>query len=491
MRNSWDHDRRSLLDALRRVGSEGHAEGARSSELAPNFYPVPEHMRVLDIDAVLVVGPRGSGKSQISRVLTEAGLGSVIARYAPRVRLPTSGTGTWLKAYPAGRESFEPLGLKSFLATHDDKASAAKTVWLAYLVRLLRDRLDPESQNALSDLWKVPAADVSGVAAAFAPVATQAVVALDRLDEKLESAGDTVFVTYDELEKLGDGDWSLIAAGIQGLVALWASYTRRWSGLRAKLFLRTDLYDRHARSGGADLYKLAASRVELRWSDRDLYAMLLKRMANVDDSLSAYVRRPGSPVDWSQDPSLGWMPDLRRWDDARAVLERMVGPYMGANVKKGWTYRWILDHIRDGAGRASPRTLLKLMEEAAAIDINRSSSVGRPRILAPDALRLALDRLSGDQVTQARDEWPWLDELKETLEQQPLVPYDERELLRMFGTGPLRQDSGLPLNEREWLAYLVELGILRRRPDGRFDAPDLYQAGLGLRSKGGVSRRRQ
>lgn len=488
MRNAWDQERSALLDALRKVGSEGRAEGALTSELGPSFYPVPEHMRVLDVDAVIVVGPRGSGKSQIARVLTETGLNTVIARYAPRVRLPAAGT--WLKAYPAGRDTFEPLGLKAFLDSRDDKVAAARSVWLAYLVRLLRYRLDQESQNALAPLWQPPAADVRGVVVAFELVAARAIVALDQLDKTLEASAETLFVTYDELDVLGNGDWSLIAAGVQGLVALWASYTRRWTGLRAKLFLRTDLYERHARGGGADLYKLAASRVELRWSDRDLYAMLLKRMANVDEVLAGYVRRAGPLVTWSQDESLGWMPELRRWEDARAVLERMVGAYMGANVKKGWTYRWILDHVRDGAGRASPRALLKLIEEAAAIDASKNSTVKRPRVLEPDALRLALDRLSRDQVVQAIDEWPWLDKLRETLAPKPLVPYDERELIRLIGDGPLLQLSGLPLNEREWIGYLVELGILRQRPDGRFDAPDLYLAGLGLKRKGGVARRK-
>jgi hypothetical protein len=43
-----------------------------------------------------------------------------------------------------------------------------------------------------------------------------------------------------------------------------------------------------------------------------------------------------------------------------------------------------------------------------------------------------------------------------------------------------------PFSGDEWLEYLLELGILRRRADGRVDAPDLFLAGLGLRRKGGV-----
>jgi hypothetical protein len=42
---------------------------------------------------------------------------------------------------------------------------------------------------------------------------------------------------------------------------------------------------------------------------------------------------------------------------------------------------------------------------------------------------------------------------------------------------------------RNFVTYLAELGIVRQRGDGRFDVPDLYQYGLGLTRKGGVSRR--
>ena len=46
-----------------------------------------------------------------------------------------------------------------------------------------------------------------------------------------------------------------------------------------------------------------------------------------------------------------------------------------------------------------------------------------------------------------------------------------------------------PFEGRELLEYLLEIGILRRRPDGRIDAPDLFLSGLGLRRKGGVRKR--
>ncbi|MCL4554261.1 MAG: hypothetical protein M1565_03885 [Actinobacteria bacterium] len=331
-----------------------------------------------------------------------------------------------------------------------------------------------------------PAADVE----AFREVGTKPVVVLDRLDEQLEQQDRYLFATYDELDTLGNANWKLIEAGVRGLVALWAAYARRWGRIRAKLFLRTDLYERHARVGGADLAKLAAGRVELVWSDRNLYGLLLKRMANVDETLATYVQAVKG-VSWTDDPKLGKIPKLRSWQDARPVVERMVGVYMGANWKKGLVYRWLLDHVRDGLGRGYPRPFVRLMEEAARQELQYFGTLSSLRLLEPASLRRALDRVSDDHVAQLRDEWPWLDSVKTKLAIDPLVPYSEKEVVKSLQDFSDKDPSKLPpFTGRELLDYMLELGIFRRRADGRVDAPDLFLAGLGLRRKGGVKKKR-
>jgi hypothetical protein len=174
-----------------------------------------------------------------------------------------------------------------------------------------------------------------------------------------------------------------------------------------------------------NLYKLAASRVELTWSDRDLYAMLLKRMANSDAKLALYLRA-AKGIEWTEEPEIGIIPQLNRWDDARPAIERMVGPYMGANQKKGLVYRWLLDHVRDGLGRAYPRPLVQVIELAANSELQQAVSLKRPRLLQPTSLRRALDRVSTDHVLQADAEWPWLPALKACFVKSPLVPYTEK-----------------------------------------------------------------
>ncbi len=484
MSSEWNENRRSLLQALQTIGSAGRAEGASVASIGPGYFPVAEHLRLLDPDVVLVVGPRGSGKTEIARVLTDAALYEAVKLHAPSVRLPV-GSSQWLRLYPAGSKSFEGVGLRTFMEEVGDGTETLRELWFAYLVRALSDSLDEKSRTEVAPLLEPEAAEVQAIHRAFRALGTKPVVVLDRLDEQLEKRSQYLFATYDELDTLGNGDWKLVEGGVRGLVALWAAYARRWRRIRAKLFLRTDLYERHAKAGGADLAKLAAGRVELVWSDRNLYGLLLKRLGNVNDALAGYVQAVKG-VSWSDDQSLGRIPKLRTSQDARPVVERMVGVYMGANQKKGLVYRWLLDHVRDGLSRGYPRPFVRLIEEGARQELQNFGVLKSPRLLEPASLRRALDRVSDDHVAQSKDEWPWLEALKERLHTNPLVPYTEKESIKLLERLDAKAETLPPLEGRELLDYLLELGIFRRRPDGRLDAPDLYLAGLGLRRKGGV-----
>lgn len=74
-----------------------------------------------------------------------------------------------------------------------------------------------------------------------------------------------------------------------------------------------------------------------------------------------------------------------------------------------------------------------------------------------------------------------------------LVPWDrERDVVKLLDGFRSEKDAAKypPFEGRDLLDYLIEVGILRRRPDDRFDAPDLFLVGLGLKRKGGVRRGR-
>ena len=136
------------------------------------------------------------------------------------------------------------------------------------------------------------------------------------------------------------------------------------------------------------------------------------------------------------------------------------------------------------------------VEQAAGKDA-ANRSLRPPRLIHPTALRQALDDVSDSHVTQGiSSEWPWLEGVREKLRRGRLVPWARREIVDLLDVnweetwGARDGPSVRPPVEQaaDFVDYLIDLGVFRRRSDDRIDVPDLYLSGLNLRRKGGVRR---
>jgi hypothetical protein len=481
---------KELLDHLSDLGY-GQADREDDERFIRRFYPVKQHLRAFDPDVTLVVGERGTGKSALFKAVFENNLLAALAPFAPDQRLPFKETDRikLVPGFPIGREFPDQRGLRNIAGAPERFAD----LWFAYLIRILRDEIDSKEELGFLDF---PGGAPDKVLRSFDDSGNEPLLALDRLDQELLEANQWLFIGYDELDTLGGFAWATMAKAIQGLVAFWSSYARRWQRIRAKIFLRTDLFRRHAGLGGADLAKLAANRVELVWSDHNLFSMLIKRIANNDEQLFAYCKTARVPFKKERHELFGYIPALKKADDARPLIERMIGQYMGETSRKGQSFNWILDHIRDGHKCATPRALVRLFEQAATKE-RGNPRAAPPRLLHPTSLRQALEDVSKNHVIQGiNNEWPWLHGVKARIAENRLAPWKRRELQDMLnedweGTWGQGGESIVPpaQNARELIDYLVELGVFRERANDRIDVPDIYLFGLELRRKGGVRRK--
>jgi hypothetical protein len=479
-----------LLDDLSDLGS-GQAETESEEKFKKGFFPVPQHLRAFDPDVILIVGERGTGKSELFRAVFKSALVDHLGLYMTGSRLSsaTSGQIRWITGHPAADQFPDPRGLKKTLTTPEK----CQSFWFAYLIRALANEIDAPS---LRSLLKEEAASPEKVLMEFDKAGNESLLALDRLDRKMRDSDKWIFVGYDELDTLGGFDWDVMARAVRGLVTFWASYSRRWMRLRAKLFIRTDMFRRHAEIGGADLPKLSANRVELTWSNLNLLSMLIKRIANRSEGLLSFCRKGKISFPRQRDAVLGHIPILHEAEDARLLITRMVGQYMGANPRKGQSFSWILDHIRDGKKKSAPRSLVRLFEEAAAQERHSPRSIP-PQLLHPTSLRQALEKVSYYHVSQAiSNEWPWLNGVRERIQKNRLVPWARKEIQQLLeekwndSWGESTQHVYAPVKDaKELVEYLVELGVFRERMDGRIDVPDIYLYGLKLRRKGGVKKK--
>lgn len=466
---------------------------ADTSDPRLNF-PIAEHVRALEPDVSLIVGERGAGKTSLVHAFEDDEVREALARRFPSVRAPR-GEVAWRTGWPLHRGP-DTTGWRTFAQGRSREDAVG--IWFAYLVRTLAADLESPSATtaALSPLLDAKGLDAAACLEAYRACSLAATEALDHLDERLDREGKWRFIAYDELDILVLDDWDALGVLVRGLVSFWAAYARRWRRIRPKIFLRADFYKHHRHIAGADVAKLLANRVELQWTDKSMYGALIQHVLNkrnVEDE--GLYRHFKSVVDVEHDKVLGYVPKLSTARDARPFVDRLVSEYMGANSNKGLSFRWLLEHLRDGNGRATPRTLIWLIEMAAESEIGHPRATGN-RLLHHTALRNALDKVSKQHVDHAiTHELPWLAGLGERLRRDRAVPWERRDLLKLLshrfddGWGPERSDSRPPGKSAEdVLASLVDLGIVRARRAGDFDVPDLYLEGLGLKRRGGVAK---
>ncbi|WP_299755957.1 hypothetical protein [uncultured Chloroflexus sp.] len=489
---STDTERQRLLTELREMGRASSAELERGEQFQRAFYPVDEHLRVFEPDVNLIVGYHGAGKSMLFKAAVEQLLSASIHK---RPFLPEKAV--WKAGYPLGSDFPDAETLRRFVKrslverslTEQANDRMLADVWLAYLARLLSSEL--KTTGEWQALLAPSSVEVDRVYTALRQQRTAVIAALDDLDARLKQEGRWIFVNYDELDTLGGIDWELMAGLIRGLLTFWAEYTRRWQRLQAKIFLRTDLFT-NARIFTADFTKLASNRVELTWSDRNLHAMWIKRIANRSRNWLEYCRDAG--IQFKRDETLGWIPYLPNAEAAQPLIERIAGPFMGSNIKKGRTFTWILDHLRDGKGRITPRTLVSLWGYAAAQELD-SQKASASHLIHPTSLRRALDQVSDDYVKMLKSrEMPWLEGLMKRLSNRE-VPLTREEWIAILATDWTQwrndtQEKQRPPHQTpaEFLDLLLELGVCRERPDGRIDVPDLFLHGLAIKRRGGVKR---
>ncbi len=487
-------DRGSLLEDLKCL-TKGGVDEFELQELRRTHLPIPEHRHVLDRETLLILGGRGTGKTRLFNVLRK--LDNPTELLTPPARTAgaeqreqyTAGFGGPGRVFPpkavltslvsAGQlsdpERFWAGMLAGVLLQHDLTRSAVSPV------------LGPSLQRALGQDLSTPN---RWLAAIEQPEEYGALYnALDQADKAIEDQKSTLFVTYDDLDRLVS-EMSSAYPLVKGLLAFWLDSVRRWSAIRCKIFLRTDIFAAEE-IAFTDSSKLRPLSVTLRWNPANLYRLVLKRLLN------GSLRRPWlqfigrripkhrlSEVDpWGLVPSTGE-------DDHRVFMERLVGQYMGSDKRRGDTYQWFLNHLQDSLGDIAPRSFLKLFEIAAG----RQLDAGLPesaKLLAPEQVNEALKEVSKDRIEELKEEYKWIEAFGANLAGK-LVPMERAEFSRTC------------LRDIEWnkfpeyvhdrkdrlIDYLISLGILRETSDKRVHVPDIYLFGFGLKRKGGIRRPR-
>lgn len=210
-------------------------------------------------------------------------------------------------------------------------------------------------------------------------------------------------MTYDHLDKIGTLNRQVRERYARTLLNLWLSLGHRYRRLRAKVFLREDLFQASQRQS-ADASKLDSRSTSLTWDPSSLYRVLIRRMAARSPDLRDWLQSGTKRIPLSTHPILGYLPPQSLPTEGqcsqRGLAEHLAGSQMGKGIKKGYVHRWIISHLQDGHGAVFPRSLLTLGAKAASFALRSGPNARHTRLLHPTELQQALVETSRQRVAE-------------------------------------------------------------------------------------------
>jgi hypothetical protein len=443
------------------------------------------HRQALDLDATVVRGARGAGKTVWFKALQNSTLRVLAANDYQLERLksvePLAGYGTELRPdiYPG------PGTLRHLLSQHADPYD----IWMSVLLNGLGAQ---EIQRLGS--W---------------PERTQwlrsnpgfADDALAGADRQAADEHATKLILFDALDRLHTSRREANQL-TEGILRLALELRTRTRNLRAKVFIRPDMYD-SLRLTFADAAKLTANAASLTWQPTNLYGLFFYQLGNAANAAHAETFRDGTGSWRHAEGGRHVLPQSLMGDEStqKQVLTPIAGPWMGRNHRKGITYTWLPNHLMDGIGQTSPRSFLRALTRANDETIDMYA--GYEYALHYDGIRRGVQAASSTRVAEIAEDLPWV---RATM--RPLVgrqvPIDREAVLEAWQaenlTATLRRyseekdDSAVrtgPRNAEDYneiIDELTEIGIITQRANGKLDLPDVYRIGFDLGRKGGVPR---
>lgn len=440
-------------------------------EPRPGTLYIPlSHLKALRLDAHVVVGGRGVGKSFWTAALQSEPLRNLLGSSAPELE------GVEVRVGFSNTEAIDCYPNADVFAAFLDQGGDPYDLWRAVVLSWVAERTKQAIpvanwQETVSWLKSEPQA------------------AARLMQQERDWRG---LILFDALDRTSN-DWQRMDSIVRGLLraVLWL---KTFPGLYAKVFLREDQAERTV-FNFPDASKLTATKAELTWARHDLHGLLWQRLLNAPNSHGERLRET-FPA--SKHSDIWFLPDEMKRDTEvqRRSFERLAGPWMGRDRRRGVPYTWSVSHLADGRGQTSPRSFLAAIRQAA-----EDSSERYPLhevALHYESIKRGIQKASEIRVQEVAEDYSWVPDVLSELKGMN-VPCDYAEVQSRwearFPAGPQSIPSDrLPAQhaERGWDGLrndLQRLGLIETKKDGRIDMPDLYRVGFGLGRRGGVKPR--
>ncbi|HOX50404.1 MAG TPA: hypothetical protein PKY05_02865, partial [Fibrobacteria bacterium] len=312
-------------------------------------------------------------------------------------------------------------------------------------------------------------------------------------DQALQAKRRFHLVLFDALDRTAD-DWKTMNRLVRGLLQVVLDM-RAYKRIRLKVFLRPDQISDPEVRGFPDASKLLDGKESLNWSQRDLYGLLWRYLANGTESGDVFRRGCQKIVPkakWANDFFGDYeVPPLLNQDEETQteIFHAITGPWMGRDQRRGFPYSWLHGHLCDVHNMVSPRSFLAAIRHAA---LDRRDDHDFP--IHFESIKLGVQAASRIRVEELEEDFPWMKELFKPLRGMnvpcPLEAFEEKwiasKTLESLKATAVRHPQRIELGSVGILNDLLDLGFVEQLKDKRINLPDVYRVGYGLGRKGGV-----
>ncbi|MFD0391321.1 hypothetical protein ACFQ4K_31320 [Tistrella bauzanensis] len=374
-----------------------------------HVYVPSAHAKALALDCSLVIGARGVGKTFWWEALRNGSVRNHLAGKVQSIANIDVGTGFGIGVsidHAPDRDTFARL-------IAPDTGLSPYNVWRAVCARWIGRLLD---QGAPQGDWMDTVRSVADNPETYAR-------RLERADDLLGRQSRQGLLMFDALDRASN-DWRTTDQIVRDLLRVVLDL-RPYRHLHAKVFLRDDQFEGRGIKDFTDASKLLATRADLTWGSRDLHGLLWQYLINapatkvgpswrylIDGPAAEVVpvldllRDIGCPAD-SNAPVREVPRRLRTDEDLqKTAFARLAGQYMGRDRRRGNTYTWVVSHLSDSRGRASPRSFLAAIRHAAVH--SEETYQGHDSPLHYEAIKSGVRAASQIRVDEMAEDYPWI-----------------------------------------------------------------------------------
>ncbi|PXW13631.1 AAA domain-containing protein [Chryseobacterium sp. CBTAP 102] len=469
---------KNVLECITNI-STGTSENEFKEEkdLKQLFYPRKDYKYIFEKDKFLILGEKGVGKTALFSVLSHKNYANELAIYCGVNSTEILNT-EWIIGFEKGNANFPDK--TNFESLNDFDSILFRNYWILLLIRELNPSVLPESTlcNRIKEAKIINLKDI----VKEPNIGELLIDILDDVNRNLIQSKKTYIIVYDYLDAGLPDVNDLRGRLVSSLVSFYYDYINRFSNIKSKIFLRSDIFDREV-SGLTDKVKISNYSQKIEWQYDQLLNVVWKRIYEQNKHSDLF-----TDFQIEQNEILGSIPNLTTETEHKKILDKIFGKNMGGN-NKAYPYNWVRIHIEDTNNKIHPRTLIKLFVESAKLEQDEKDHP-KDRIIRSKNIEKALEKfVSASQVDELKEEYPELENVFSNLYSNvpngraPINDKDLEDALEKLKEEPLKIIEKLKTIGvlKDYKAYKK---TKQTNEEKKYHIPDLYLYGMKFTRKG-------